>query len=152
MHKNKYHIRNQHGRFSGNRCAYCHIYHGEILNFKCLLRHFCATLIYQTKCVTMYIVFHTILVKLQSNQTWLGTTRNTHLGHALAASKYNTAIFNQNPNIQVFKHIISIQMKTKCGEYLKIITGFEQKLDSGNSIDLTISSLLPAIECHGYNF
>ena len=36
LHTNKSHIRNQHGRFSGNRYAYCHIYHGEILNFKCL--------------------------------------------------------------------------------------------------------------------
>ena len=76
----------------------CHIYHGEISNFRCLLRQFCTTLIHQTKCVTMCIVCLTILVKLQSNPKWLNTRRNTHLGHALAAPKYNTAIFNQNPN------------------------------------------------------
>ena len=29
LYKNKY-IRDQHGQFSGNRCAYCQIYHGEI--------------------------------------------------------------------------------------------------------------------------
>ena len=67
LHKNKYHIRNQYGRFSGNRCAYCQIYNGEILNFKCILCHFCTHLIYQTKCVTMFIVSYTILVKLQSD-------------------------------------------------------------------------------------
>ena len=67
LHENKYHIRNQHGRFSAHQCAYCQIFHGEILNFKCILRHFCITWIYQTKCVTMYIVCHTILVELQSD-------------------------------------------------------------------------------------
>ena len=79
LHKNKYNIHNQHGnRFSGNWCAYCHIYHGEISNFKCILLHFCTTLIYQIKCVTMYIVCHTMLVKLQSNPTLLKTTKNRH--------------------------------------------------------------------------
>ena len=109
LHKNKYHIRNQHGQFSGNRCAYCHNYHGEISNLKCMLRHFCTTLIYQTKCVTMYIVCYTNLVKLQLNPSLLKTTINRHLGHALVASKYNTAILNPIPYIITQCRIISFE-------------------------------------------
>ena len=71
--RNKYDIRNQHGRLSRNRCEYYHIFYGEVFNFKYIILHICTTLIGQTKCVTMYIVCHTILVKLQSNPSWLNT-------------------------------------------------------------------------------